>query len=401
MVMPALWTLLAALALVLSWSTGAATFAWAGYFMLAALLAALLLSRLAPRGLAAARTISADRITFGGRAEVEVTVENRSRLPVLWLAAAEALPAGLPMQGVRGQVGPIGPRRRFRFHYTLRGARRGYHQVGPTLLRTGDLFGLAQRERTGASPEWLTVYPKIVPMHHAALPSRRPAGDIRARPPVLEDPTRVVGVRPYQHGDGLRRVHWRATAHTGRLQSKLFEVSAQLETVIILNLRRSDYIASPTEAAEDAELAIVAASSIAHHVLERRQRTGLLAFARDPAAHPSRAPLRIPAGRGREQLARILSLLGRIELGATPPLPDILRVEKAELPRSSLIVIITPHLDRPTLSALLDLRTAGFGVYAILVGRLPLARSSQAALRAMTITPAHVRSEADIRALGL
>ena len=60
----------------------------------------------------------------------------------------------------------------------------------------------------------------------------------QTRQRVLEDPSQIIGIRPYQHGDGLRRIHWRATAHTGRFQSKLFEVSAQVECVLALNLRR-------------------------------------------------------------------------------------------------------------------------------------------------------------------
>jgi len=32
------------------------------------------------------------------------------------------------------------------------------------------------------------------------------------------------GVRPYQHGDGRRRVHWHASAHTGDLMVRESEI---------------------------------------------------------------------------------------------------------------------------------------------------------------------------------
>jgi uncharacterized protein (DUF58 family) len=401
MILPLLWVLLAALALVLSWTTGGLGFAWAGYLMLAVLLIGAAAARLGQRGLGAARRLSADRVSFGERVQVEVTVENRSSLPALWVAAAEALPAGLPMHGVRGEVGLLPGKGQFRFHYTLEGARRGYYQVGPTLLRTGDLLGLSQRERIGAASDWVTVYPRIVPIYHARLPSLRPAGDIRVRPPVLEDPTQVIGIRPYQHGDGLRRVHWRATAHTNRLQSKLYEVSAQVETTIVLDLRRAGYSDNPEQASEASELAVVAAASIAHHALDRRQRTGLLALGRDPALGTEQSLLRVSPGLGRQQLASLLSALGRVQLGAGDGLSQVLLREKGSLPLRSLVVVITPRLDRPALGALLDLRTSGFGVYAVLVGRTPPLAVGRAGLQAMGITASHVRSEADIRALGV
>ena len=228
MVLPILWVLLAALALVLGWTTGTAAFSWVGYLMLFAWIVGSMAARMAERGLVAERHVAVDRVHHGGETTVGLTVANRSRLPVLWMVASESLPAGLPMTGLRGRVGPLAGGASFSFRYTLHGARRGYHELGPTVLRTGDIFGLSQRERHAAGVASFTVYPKIIPITHARLPSRRPSGEVRTRQRVLEDPTQIVGIRPYQHGDGLRRVHWRATAHTGRLQSKLFEVSAQV-----------------------------------------------------------------------------------------------------------------------------------------------------------------------------
>jgi len=406
MVLPLLWGLLAGCALVLSWATALASFAWVGYVMLTALALGVAAARLGERGLVAERRLSADRIALAGRVEVEVTVENRSRLPVLWVSAAETLPAGLPMTGVRGRVGPLAGRGKFRFRYTLEGARRGYYQIGPTLLRTGDLFGLSTRERVRESAS-LTVFPKIVAVTHARLPSRRSVGDVRARYRVLEDPVRVIGIRPHQHSDGLRRVHWRATAHTGKLQSKLYDVSAQMETVLALNLRRSDYPASPEEAAETAELAIVVAASLAHHVLERRQRVGLVAVARDQAAgaalpSPAQQLFRQAASRNREQLAAILSALGRMALGPTEDLAGVLNQDKESLAWGSLVVVITPGVGEELLRALLSMRQSGFDVEVVLVGRTPTVSAGPSfGEHAMGISSTRVRSEADIRGLGL
>jgi len=401
MVVPLLWVLLAALALVLSWTTDSASFAWVGYFMLVIWLVGLAAVRLAARGLSASRRLSCDRVPFEGEATVEVTVTSRGVLPILWLAASESLPAGLPMTGVRGRVGPLAGRGEFSFRYTLYGARRGYHEVGPTLLRTGDLFGLVQRERAGGRSAHLTVYPRIVAIRHARVPSQRPAGEVRARQRVLEDPTQVVGVRPYQHGDGLRRVHWRATAHTGRLQSKLFEVSAQVETVLVLSLRRGDYPRWPTEAEEVAELAIVTAASVARHMLDRGQRVGLLMLAKDPAQENPEGMVRVPGGRGRDQLAAILSVLGRVELGEGKQLSDVLSREKERLAWGSAAVIITPPVTGRSVPTVMGLRKAGFETSVILVGRSPGLADGGVGFEALGVAAARVVSEADIRGLDL
>jgi uncharacterized protein (DUF58 family) len=195
-------------------------------------------------------------------------------------------------------------------------------------------------------------------------------------------------------------VHWRATAHTGRLQSKLFDISAQIETVIALNLRRSDYPSPPEEAAETAEVAVVAAASLAKHVLDQRQRVGLMVVARDQAVG-SETLLRVPAGRGREQLAAILSVLGRVALGPTANLAAALDREKDKLNWGSLVVVITASVEEELLRVLLSMRTAGFDADVILVGRSPALPAEQAGLEAMGISAAWLRSEADISGLAL
>jgi len=399
MVVPLLWGLLGALAVAISRATGAAVFAWVGYLMLVALAVSQAMAALAVRGLAASRRVSADRVVFGGEVSVSVEVQNRSRLSALWVSAAESLPVGLPMRGIRGRLGPMSAGSRFQFSYALQGARRGYYTIGPVALRAGDLFGLAQQEALAGGVSSLTVFPKVLAIRHARLPSRRPAAEVRARPRAFEDHSQVVGVRPYQSGDGLRRVHWRATAHTGQLQSKLYEVSSQVAATVILNLRRADYLGPPGEVEESVELAVMCAASLAGHILDRRQPTGLVCLGYDPASGSDRGH-RVPFGRGREQLTAILSLLGRMELGTAEPLSIALRRERTYTPWGSLIIVITPRLHEAALPALLGLKTAGFDAHAILVGRVATA-ATRIPLTIVGIPTSRVRAEEDISGLGL
>lgn len=401
MVLPVLWLLLAGLALVLAWTTRAGAFAWVGYLMIAVWAIGAVAARLGSRGLSTSRDVSADRIPFGGKITAEVTVTNRGRLPVVWLAASEALPAGLPMTGLRGRIGPLGGRAQFSFRYALQGARRGWYEIGPTLLRTGDLFGLVRRERAAAPASHLIVFPRIVAIEHAGLLSRRPAGEVRTRQRVLEDPTRVVGVRPYQYGDGLRRVHWRATAHTGRLQSKLFEISAQVDTTVVVNLKRADYADAPGEAEDAAERAVVAAASIAHHILERRERVALIALGRDPAGEDTGGVIRVRGGRGRDHAAELLSALGRLELGPAQDLASVLTEEKESLAWGSLLVVVTPELPESLLPTVVGLRKSGFAVSVVLTGRAGPGRTEEASLTALGVDAARILSEADIRGLAI
>ena len=81
------------------------------------------------------------------------------------------------------------------------------------------------------------------------------------------------GKRDYVASDSLRRMNWKASASTGRLQIKQFEPSIALQTEIFLNLNASEYV---TKHRIDAtELAIVVAASLANWAVIQKQAVGL------------------------------------------------------------------------------------------------------------------------------
>lgn len=167
----------------------------------------------------------------------------------------------------------FGPRQESSFEYTLEARKRGYYPVGPLILSSGDLFGLSERLEKQIPPQFITVYPKIVALARVGIPSRSPQGTLRHHQPLFEDLTRVFGKRAYVAGDSLRRVDWKATAQTGRMQVKLFEPSISLETLIFLNLNAEDY--NFHGRIDLTELGIVIGASLASWVIERRQSAGL------------------------------------------------------------------------------------------------------------------------------
>lgn len=60
-------------------------------------------------------------------------------------------------------------------------------------------------------------------------------GDRRPRPTLTGD---LRGVRPYEHGDGRRRVHWHASAHTGDLMVRESEERTDEPVRIVADLPR-------------------------------------------------------------------------------------------------------------------------------------------------------------------
>lgn len=317
------------------------------------------------------------RIFLGEPISVRLELANLGRLPVVWLEFQESLPVELRLTGILRQVVSLAPRGRTTIEYQMQGRKRGYYQVGPLTLRSGDLFGLGGELVRSNQAEALIVYPKIVPISRLPLPSHSPVGALRTRQPIFEDPARQRGKRDYTAGDSLRRVDWKATAASGRLQVKLFEPSIALETAIFLDLDSNAY--SLHSRYNATELGIVAAASIANYITTLRQPVGLMTNGSDPLGQPNQFSI-INPDKGRGHLMRILDLLARVQVTRSTPLPQLLSRQRAQLSWGTTLILISPRLDEALFDCLFGLRRAG--LLAMLVPCGPLAHADQVRLQA-------------------
>jgi uncharacterized protein (DUF58 family) len=203
------------------------------YLMLGVYLSGRWWSQRAMQSLSATRSFNR-RVFLGERVPVRLRLHNPGLLPVVWLQFQESVPAELSLSGLIRRVISLGPRAEVDIEYTLEGRRRGYYNIGPLSMHSGDLFGIAGELQRVLPATSLTVYPKIIPLTSLKLPSRSPLGSLRHTQPVYEDPTRVQGKRDYIAGDSLRRIDWKASASSGRLQVKLLYPSIDLYKVMFL-----------------------------------------------------------------------------------------------------------------------------------------------------------------------
>jgi uncharacterized repeat protein (TIGR01451 family) len=372
--------------------------AYAMYALLGILLLSKWLSRNWAENLSAVRECNRVAVNVGEKVAVVITLRNRGFLPVAWALVEDLLPRGattikppsLGVQGSRLQLLSLRPRGQATIFYQLQCNRRGYHQIGPLMVETGDLFGLERRYRMLTSPHFLLVYPEIAPLEGYDLASRMPLGEVRMSHRLFEDPTRIAGVRGYEAGDPLNRVHWRATARSGSLQCKVYEPSTVAGATLLLDFHQADY--NPSHEPVRSELAVSAAASIAHAIYEMGQQIGLVTNGRDAAdrirqegwdgelrtrkAAQSAAEMRdrsdrlqpiiIPTRHGAEQLMRILETLARVELTDGLSFAQLIAETACRLPRDATVIVVIPVLSDVIAIALGDLRRRGMAVTAVL-----------------------------------
>lgn len=301
----------------------------------------------------------------GNRVSVDVTLRNTGWLPVPWLEIHESLPVQLIAPPFHREVISLGSHERRRLRYTLNCRRRGYFPIGPLTMQTGDLLGIDRRGVAQAEPSYLTVYPRMVPLYKLGLPTRSPLVALPAVAHLFEDPARVMGVRDYRPGDSPRRIHWTATASTGRLLVKQYQPAIARETLICLDMNQNNYERGQRYTAT--ELAIVIAASIANHVVTREGLpVGLTTEARDSKLN-DQARFFLPPRSERAHLMSLLEVLARIQVVPEVSVVQLLRRVSVDLAWGATLTVITGRESEALFDTLAHLRRAGFAVALILV----------------------------------
>jgi uncharacterized protein (DUF58 family) len=331
-----------------------------------------------------------DHAFLGETVTVQLDWYNKSRLPLPWAEFHESIPPGLRIgEPVQQAIALAGHQKRT-FTYQVQPGRRGYYCLGPLRLTTGDPFGLVGGKTGYIEADYLTVYPKIISLSKLGLPSRLPFGTVAGKQRLFADPARPMGVREYKAGDSQRHINWKVSAHTDQLLVKRFQPAISLETAVLVNLNKGDY----TEAdwRYYTEWAIVTAASLAVHLIEQRQPTGLISNGIDPLQDSaddvqlqfSEASGRllqqesqdlqgkgffpaIPARNGREHLMKILETLARIEAADANPFNEWAVNACLNLSWGVTILAITAHGDEATCHILHQLVRYGFNPILIAV----------------------------------
>src|SRR4051794_10036894 len=371
-------------------------FAYAMYVLLVLIVASRVLVNGWSANLSAAREMSRDRVKIGDSIAIVTVLENRSWIPVPWLLVEDLLPRralihsppNLQVTGRRLQLVSFRGRARKTITYQLKCNCRGYYQLGPLVAETGDVFGLYRRYRVLSEPSFLLVMPEVIPLEGYDIASRRPIGEVRMTHRLFEDPTRIAGVRGYQAGDPLNRVHWRATARTGVLQSKIYEASTVAGATVLLDFHEQSFAANDEPLRS--ELAVTAAASIAGAIFQMGQQVGLVTNGRDAAdrirtegwsheqlfsrREAQSAGMRetsdrlrrvvVPTRRSSTQLNDILQTLARVEKTDGFTFPQLVIEAASQLPQSASVIAILTRVTPEIAMSLGSLHRRGLAVTA-------------------------------------
>ena len=301
------------------------------------------------RGLHFNRSARTLRAQVGQIFEERFEVQNLNRFPRLWIEVRDESP--LPGTDGSRVLTMIRGRQGRSYLARVRLVRRGVFPLGPTVLATGDLFGLFPTEHSILVKDSLLVYPMMVDLHGLPNPPGLLPGGEALRRRTHQVTPNASGVREYVTGDPLNRIHWLSTARRGRLIVKEFELDPLADVWIFLDAS-STVQASLPEAkfnvyakdfwshsgkiplpASTEEYGVSIAASLVRDYLRRGRAVGLACAGQHLTL--------ISPDRGGRQLGKILEALALTKADGDLPLRALMETQVKHMVRGSTVVLIT------------------------------------------------------------
>jgi len=383
--------------LLVGLTSGATLLAYSSIAMLVVFFLSRFLTLRWSRAITVRRQLMSHEIEVGQRLQVGIAISNTSGWFIPWVIIEDVLPPrsirlpprALELDGSPVRLIMLASKKKRLLTYSIKALRRGYYQIGPSIVETGDLLGLHRHYRVATDPHYLLVLPKLVPLAGYEVSSRRPVGEIQVAYRTMEDPTLLSSIREYQIGDPMNRVHWRATARTGKLHSKVFQPTSVAGAMILLDLHRKSNPDHHEPLRTD--LAITTVASIAHTLYLMNQQFGMATNGRDAAdrirtegwetdfrsrdvvldaaqaeqKNSRLRPIVIPCNRGPEQFHDMHRLLARLERTDGLEFPNLILETQSRLPRDASIIAVVQSVDDYASLALGMLAKQGYAVSAI------------------------------------
>ncbi len=357
--------------------TGLSIYARLAYLGLFILVGAAAWAVLSMRGIHMQRRTRSLRASMGEVLEENFEIRNVSWPGTGWLEVVNQSP--LPMAAGSRLLTRIGAKqRRFYAARTLL-TRRGEFALGPTVLTTGDPFGIFAIRRKFPAHETLIVLPKVFPITTFPPPPGLLPGGKTIRQRSFDVTPHAAGVREYVPGDPMRRVHWASTARRGKFMVKEFEQDPQADIWIFLDAESEIQAALPDEIEpvpfladgwwlrrptislpkNTFEYAISAAASLAVLFLTEKRAVGLAAAAGKLTI--------VSAERGIRQMNKIMETLAFLQPEGKMPLYSLVDIQAKLLPLGSGVILITASNRPDLLLAVEDLQRRNLRPVVVLI----------------------------------
>jgi uncharacterized protein (DUF58 family) len=277
-------------------------------------------------------------------------VRSKSRLPRHSIQARDVLPEWIEEDDEDAPYVNVAPNTVTRVEYKVHLLKRGFFNIDSMVVTFQDPLGLFVYSKQFNVHSEIMVYPVPEEIKDIILSGAERYGSrelpIAATRGSGLDPD---GVRQYIPGDPLRRMHWKSTARTGKLNVIEFEEARAVNVVIALDLHQGTNIGKGKDTT--LEYLVRMAASLSQNAIRQGASVRLVT-----SDDPDPADF---AGRGSEHLFAILASLARAEATDPNPLSSRLLERAGILLPGTSVVVLTSEADRQLAGAISHFTSSG------------------------------------------
>jgi uncharacterized protein (DUF58 family) len=252
----------------------------------------------------------------------------------------------------------IGAKEEKNFNYMIECYRRGVWKIGPMEVVSQDALGFFRFRQKLNVISNIIVYPsffRVFAFPQLASGSVSWMGVETAK--ISGDSHEFFGIREYQRGDAMSRIHWPSTARHNKLIVKQFERNAIQEATIVLDLKKGNNIGAGRETT--LEYAVKIAGSIAMYLINNGVFVQLIGYTKEAMV--------VPFGKGESHVFKIFEYLATVHSEGDYTLSETLEEASFITPYSSTLITIMLDNDMDSLSSLVQFKIKGIKLIVIVL----------------------------------
>jgi uncharacterized protein (DUF58 family) len=277
------------------------------------------------------RSFESTEYKAGDELKVTITLSRKLPFPLFYLVMEDVVTDSVfhhsGFQKAKAMIHP-GFRKRIKLTYYIDELPRGEHIFSEVRFRTGDFFGVFEKEAAVECNDRLLVYPSIVDVPYRPLENRYDQGMTTSSVKIQKDTTMATGIRDYQPGDRFSWIHWKTFARTNELMTKEFEERQSHDVLIVLDRESSPAF----------EAMVTFTASIIRSIVKKGAQVGLVSIGQDHVSFPIRG--------GEEHLSHLNYHLAKVRQDSTFALGKVLQGAGLNYSQSAAVLFVTSSVSK-------------------------------------------------------
>ncbi|BCB02184.1 DUF58 domain-containing protein [Bacillus sp. KH172YL63] len=301
------------------------------------------------------RSFEANEFKAGDELKVTVTLSRKIPFPLFYMVMEDVVTDSMfhhsGFQKAKAMIHP-GFRKRITLTYIVDELPRGEHIFSAVRFRTGDFFGVFEKEATVECKDKLLVYPSTVDVPYRPLESRYDQGMTTSNVKIQKDTTMATGIREYQPGDRFSWIHWKTFARTNELMTKEFEERQSHDVLIVLD----------REVSPAFEAMVTFTASMIRSIVKKGAQVGLVSIGEDHVSFPIRG--------GEEHLSQLSYHLAKVKHDSRFGLGKVLQGEGLNYSQSAAVLVVTSSVSKKMIMSVNQYAKRNSSVVVFLVKRV-------------------------------